>query len=268
MWVCRTQPLLIIDTHCHAGRNWFEPIEVLEFQMDKNDVDRAVLIQHGGTYDNAYLFDAAAARGDRFKVAVLIDPESADPLGDLERCAEQGAAGVRIAPDGQFANTDPPQMWRRAGELGLVVTSLGSAARFAAPAFAKLLDTCPETHVVIEHLAGVGIAEPPYADYMQALKLAARDNTSIKVPGLGEICARPPRLLPELNFDQIPPLFEMAKEAFGVERMMWGSDFPPSAGREGYANTLRSVMEHPAFANPSDREQVMGKTAARIWGWQ
>lgn len=259
--------MLIIDTHCHAGRNWFEPIEVLEFQMDQNGVDRAVLIQHGGTYDNSYLFEESAKRGDRFKVVVLIDPQSADPLGDLERCAEQGAAGVRIAPDGQFANVDASQIWRRAGELGLVVSSLGSAARFAAPAFAALLDDCPDTRVVIEHLAGVGIAEPPYADYVEALKHAERDHTSIKVPGLGEICARPPRLEPELSFDEVPPLFEMAKEAFGVRRMMWGSDFPPSAGREGYANALRGVMDHPAFSGDGELEQVMGRTAARVWGW-
>ena len=114
-------------------------------------------------------------------------------------------------------------------------------------------------------LANLG--QPPYADYAKALQHGARDNTSIKVPGLGEICARPPRLLPELEFDHVPPLFDMAKDAFGVQRMMWGSDFPPSAGREGYANTLRGVIEHPAFADGDDIEWVMGKTAARVWGF-
>ena len=66
--------MLIIDTHTHAGNNWFEPIDVLEFQMDRNCVDNAVLVQHGGTFDNDYLFDEAAKRNGRFKVAVLVDP--------------------------------------------------------------------------------------------------------------------------------------------------------------------------------------------------
>ena len=259
--------MLIIDTHCHAGNNWFEPIETLEFEMDRNGVDQAVLIQHGGTYDNTYLLQEAAKRSGRFKVAVLVDPESRDPLGDLAQLAEQGAAGVRIAPGGQFANAGPYDMWRRAGELGLVVSSIGNASQFAADDFSRVLDACPDTHVILEHLAGVGIAEPPYADYAKALRQGERDNTSIKVPGLGEICARPPCLLPELEFDHVPPLFEMAKEAFGVQRMMWGSDFPPSAGREGYANALRGVLEHPAFADGDDIEWVMGKTAARVWGF-
>ena len=259
--------MLIIDTHCHAGNNWFEPIETLEFEMDRNGVDNAALIQHGGTYDNTYLLQEAAKRPGRFKVAVLVDPESRDPLGDLAQLAEQGAAGIRIAPSGQFANAGPYDIWRRAGELGLVVSSIGNAAQFAADDFARVLDACPDTHVILEHLAGVGIAEPPYADYAKALRQGERDNTSIKVPGLGEICARPSRLLPELEFDHVPPLFEMAKDAFGVQRMMWGSDFPPSAGREGYANTLRGVLEHPAFADGDDLEWVMGKTAARVWGF-
>ena len=42
---------MIIDTHCHAGKNWFLPIESLEFEMNRAGVDGAVLIQHGGTYD-------------------------------------------------------------------------------------------------------------------------------------------------------------------------------------------------------------------------
>ena len=39
---------MIIDTHCHAGINWFEPVENLIFQMDNNSVNKAVLIQHKG----------------------------------------------------------------------------------------------------------------------------------------------------------------------------------------------------------------------------
>ena len=75
---------MIIDTHCHAGRNWFLPIESLEFEMNQAGVDAAVLIQHGGTYDNNYLFREATKRHGRFKVVVMIDPDDSDPLGSME----------------------------------------------------------------------------------------------------------------------------------------------------------------------------------------
>ena len=259
---------MIIDTHCHAGRNWFQPIETLEFEMDQAGVDAAVLIQHGGTYDNDYLFDEAARRAGRYKVVVMIDPANLDPLGKLERLAGQGAAGVRLAPDAQFtALPDVTDIWRKAGELGLVVSSLGDDRRFSASGFKKIIDDCPDTQIVIEHLAGVGITDPPYTDFESALECAQRPNTTIKVPGLGEITVRPPVLQPDFRFENIPPLFEMAHEAFGADRMMWGSDFPPSAGREGYANTLEGVRSHPAFANGDDVDWVLGKTAARVWGF-
>lgn len=260
--------MTIIDTHCHAGGNWFEPIEVLEFQMDRCGVDAAVLIQHGGTYDNNYLFDEANKRKGRFKVVVLIDPDSSDPLGDLERCAEQGAAGVRLYPGQQFKTSHKHDIWKKSGELGLVVSSLGNAEGFASHEFKEMLDACPDTQVVIEHLAGVGITDPPYTTYESALECAQRPNTTLKVPGLGEVTPRPPRLLPAFRFDNVPPLFEMAKEAFGADRLMWGSDFPPSAGREGYQNTLEGVKNHPAFASGDDLDWVLGKTAARVWGFE
>ena len=65
--------MTIVDTHCHAGLSWFEPIEMLLTQMNANDVDKAVLIQHGGTYDNSYLFECSRRFEGRFAVVVIVD---------------------------------------------------------------------------------------------------------------------------------------------------------------------------------------------------
>ena len=257
----------IIDTHCHAGLNWFEPVETLLHEMDTNRVSAAVLIQHGGTYDNDYLFMCAGRFPGRFKVVVLVDPEGADQEGTLARLAERGAAGVRLYPDAQLSGGGPSGLWKTAGELGLVVSCLGKVDQFASDAFKDLVGACPDTKIVIEHLAGAGYAEPPYEVYRAALELAERPNTFIKVPGLGEFVRRPPRLGTQFRFDDVPPLLEMARDAFGVQRMMWGSDFPPSAGREGYHNVLNGVREHPAFADGDDLEWVLGRTAAAVWGF-
>ncbi len=257
----------IIDTHCHAGLNWFEPVETLVHEMDTNLVDEAVLIQHGGTYDNEYLFKCAGRFPGRFKVVVLVDPEERDQRGALAKLAERGAAGVRLYPDASLSGGGPPGLWKAAGELGLVVSCMGKADQFASEGFRDVVDACPGTTVVIEHLAGAGHAEAPYEAYRAALELAERPNTFIKVPGLGEITPRPPRLGPEFHFDDVPPLFEMARDAFGPQRMMWGSDFPPSAGREGYRNVLNGVREHPAFVDGEDLAWVLGRTAATVWGF-
>ena len=56
----------------------------------------------------------------------------------------------------------------------------------------------------------------------------------------------------------------MTREAFGVRRMMCGSNFPPCSAREGYGNTIRGIAEYPKF-DESDRKWIMGEMARRFW---
>ncbi len=253
----------IIDSHCHAGASWFEPIESLLFQMDSNGVERAVLVQHKGVYDNGYLLRSARLHPGRFAVVAMVDTARGDAASRLEYWAEQGAVGVRLGPLERSRGEDPLAVWRKADELGLTVSSQSDAVEdFASDEFARLVSELPGLKIVVEHLAGMEPgAEPPYDAYRKALELARRPNTYVKVGGLGEISLRPAVLSPEFGFDDTPPLIEMALEAFGPGRTTWGSDFPPVSGREGYGNALRGVMEHPALRTRDDREWVMGKAA-------
>ena len=106
----------------------------------------------------------------------------------------------------------------------------------------------------------------PFDAYKRVLALAQYPNTYMKIPGLGEVCERPnPMVLPFPFAGSIPPLMEMAVEAFGPQRLMWGSDFPPVAFREGYRNALRWPMEHVNWGSDSDRDWVFGNTAASLF---
>ena len=67
-------------------------------------------------------------------------------------------------------------------------------------------------------------------------------------------------------FENIPPLIEMAIEAFGPQRLMWWSNFPPVAGRgEGYRNALLWPMEHVTYKSEEDKEWIFGNTAATLY---
>ena len=259
--------MLIVDSHCHAAQSWFEPIEVLLFQMDANGVDKAVLIQHNGAFDNSYLFECSARYLERLAVVAMVDVSQPDAPDTLEQWAKEGAVGVRLWPTWRSPGADPLAIWLKASELGLVVSCLGELEDFASDEFSDLVAQLPDLTIVVEHLAGVGQAGegPPYSSYHKALKLASYPNTYIKIPGLGEINPRPPVLHREFGFDHTPPVIEMALEAFGPQRSMWGSDFPPSAGREGYRNALLGVVDHHALADESEREWIMGKTARQVF---
>ncbi len=257
----------IIDTHCHAGLNWFEPIETLVHEMDSNGVQFAVLVQHGGAFDNGYLLSCAARFDGRFKVVVLLDPKDPDQPGTLEGLAEQGISGVRLRPESRTRGSDPFAVWKKAGDLGLVVSCQGATERFASDDFKKLLDCCGDTSIVIEHLGLSGYDEAQDERYTEMLGTSEWPNVTIKVPGLGEFAERPVRHRRELHFDEIPPLIDRVREYFGANRMMWGSDFPPVAGREGYRNALEGIRDYPVFAKGDEATWVMGRTAAHVWGF-
>jgi L-fuconolactonase len=57
----------------------------------------------------------------------------------------------------------------------------------------------------------------------------------------------------------------MAYDAFGSQRMMWGSDYPRVALREEYRNALQFTMEQMPFCSREDLEWIFGKTALSLW---
>jgi L-fuconolactonase len=176
---------------------------------------------------------------------------------------------VRLYPTQQSPGTDPLAIWRKASELDLPVSCLGAVDEFATDEFESLVSELPGLTIIIEHLAGIKPpTKPPYATFEKALGLSSFPNTYIKVGGLGEISERPAVLKPEFRFDATPPLIEMALEAFGPQRTMWGSDYPPVSGREGYRNALRGVADHPALKADDIREWVMGKTALGLFKFE
>ena len=253
----------IVDSHCHAGESWFEPVEALVHQMDDNSVEKGVLIQHMGVFDNSYLLDCAKRFPGRFTVVALVDasrPDASDMLGQL---VEEGVKGIRLSPEVRSPGGDPLLIWRNAAEFGLTVSSLGTLEDFASDNFRGIVEQLPSLSLVIEHLGGIGQSDDgsPYTQFRRFLELSEYPNTYIKVPGLGEISTRPLVLSSNLHFEDTPPVIEMVMEAFGPRRMMWGSDFPPVSNREGYRNALRGVMEYPAIGLGPDMDWVMGKTA-------
>jgi L-fuconolactonase len=272
----------IVDTHTHAAINWFEPVEMLIHQMNLNGVENAVLVQHGvpqfGTYDHTYLFECVERFPGRFAVVVIVDVTKPDALDKLESYKNQGATGIRLNPGQRSPGDDPLAIWRKADELGLVVSSMGGLSDTSSDEFSDLVAQFPNLPIIIEHMAGGGEGaefpangpgpQPPYTGFKKALELAKYPNTYMKLHGIGELARRPNALKPRFGFDffdSIPPLVEMARDAFGPRRLMWGSDYPPVSQREGYRNALLGVLDHPAFSTQEDREWVMSRTALSVF---
>jgi L-fuconolactonase len=263
--------MFVIDSHVHTGTAWSEPVDVLLFEMERNGVAHACLVQHNGNYDNTYLLECMRRHEGKFKVVGLVDLNDSNQVRILEDLHRQGGSGFRINLRKENEWDPDKPGFKAAGDLGMIVSVIGHAENFAGAKFKKLLDTCPNTHFCLEHLVrspGSDVATGPLDVYEDALKCAEWPNTSVKAPGMGEILKKPSRL-PKTGFtwDTPPPHYALAKKAFGVQRMMWGSNFPPCAAKEGYRNTLIGVRDMPLFQDGDDAAWVMGKTAAKLWGF-
>ncbi len=258
----RRTRMFIVDTHCHVSPYWYEPVESLVSQMDRNGVDKAVLIQMLGQYDNEYQFECEMRYPGRFASLVLVNTVSCDASQRLEKLAEQGARGVRLRPD------DPLKIWQKAADVGLVVSCLGTPPAFASPAFAEILESLPSLPVIIEHLGGMTEWNESATESVKDAVLALNrfPNAYMKIHGLGEFCRRRMPVTNLYPFDPAGlPLLHRACDAF-TGRVMWGSDFPPVSFREGYANALHLPMNELKSRPAAERTEIFGSLAARMFG--
>jgi L-fuconolactonase len=265
----------IVDSHCHASDCWYEPVESLLYQMDANGVEKAILIQMVGQYENSYQAACVRRYPDRIASVVIVDAERPDAVEQLEREKERGAAGVRFRPTTRSPGDDPFAIWRAAERLGLSVSCGGAAAEFAAPGLAEIVASVPTLKIVIEHLGSTSRPDEQVAATVRrrVLGLSRYPNTYIKIHGLGEFCRRAlpvppggPDGQPAFPFVQpLPNALEAAYAAFGAGRMMWGSDFPPVSGREGYRNALRLPMQALEAKSDEERSLIFGQVALTVF---
>lgn len=259
----------IVDGHCHVSPVWFEPVDTLLYQMQRNSVAQAVLTQLLGQFDNAYQQDCLSRFPGQFASVVAVDPADPAALGELRMLASGGASGVRLRPDSRSPGADPHAIWRTAAECDLAVSCVGPAAGFLSPGFAELVAGVPKLPIVLEHLGGWA---RPDCDASEATRAGIRDlarfaNLYLKVPPLGQLVKRAARLpaagrsLPLENADLVLELLG----CFGAERLMWGSDFPPVSSREGYDNALKWSMELLATTGLAVQAEVFGGTARRLF---
>src|SRR5579859_1824117 len=103
--------MLIVDSHCHVSDCWYEPVESLLFQMDRNGVEKAILIQMNGQANNAYQAACVRKYPGRFASVVVVDAGRTDAPATLERLAAEGASGVRLSPGTRSPGDDPLAIW-------------------------------------------------------------------------------------------------------------------------------------------------------------
>jgi len=267
----------IIDPHVHvwtqdprypwAQRSATPPVEeatpeVLLKLMNANGVSHTVLIQViYYLWDNRYARDSVRKYKGKFQGVCRVNPESPSAPDDLARLVkEDGFHGVRLSPAG-----DPrgdwingplmPPLWKRTQELKVPMTLLTSTSRL--PDAARLIERFPELDVVIDHMADCPLDRPE--ELKKLLALARYPRVYVKISHTWSLSKEP---YPYRDtHDQVHKLYD----AFGPQRLMWGTDWPISERHCGYARALAVVRDEMKFLNQEDKTWILGKTVERIW---
>ncbi|MGP6170055.1 amidohydrolase family protein [Microbacterium sp. A196] len=235
--------------------------------MDENGVDSAVLVSPSLNYgtDATYAFEAAEAHPGRFAVIVPIDLARQHPEDLLDEISDRKyVAGLRHmlwTPEQRAAlnSLRLDALWRgmvRAG-LPLCVATRGETAEIA-----ELAGRFPELTIVIDHLGLPSSPTPPAPENPftllgTILQLAPLPNIAVKITGM-----------PALSHERYPfadlhDAMHRTVDAFGAERVMWGTDWTRVHEFADYAAGVQWMLESGLDAD--ELRLVRGESAARIF---
>ncbi len=236
------------DAPCSAAQ--------LDDLMGQSGVDRAVLVQAVGAYhdDNRYAIDAAELARDRFVAVAMLDAGNPDASAQLEDVAAKGAAGVRLVAGTpgsavQFDDDAVLQLALRSRELGLAIIVAGLAEGL--PALNRLMARAPGLEVAVDHCGF-----PPYPDLGALLPLAAFPGVLLKVSTLNLDAGH------EVDGDGGARLLATLVDAFGAERLMWGSNWSFTHDRP-YPELVDMARAASTGLGKQAQAEYLGGTAMR-----
>lgn len=236
--------------------------EVLFRYARPSKVSRIVLV-HIGTYgtDLRLVLDAIERYPDAFRIVGMVEPASPTVAEEMEGLLEKGVTGFRIA-----AGADDADRWLQAPGYD---TMFRTAARTrqamcplthppGVPEIDRMCGEHPDTTVVIDHMTRIGEQAPINDDHIDQLcALARHPNVHVKISRLHALGDGPPH-------DDLLPMIRRVIDAFGPQRLMWGSDSPYQVVKETYEDSI-SVVRDKLGLSDSDRNQILAGTAEKVF---
>ncbi|MDH6115384.1 L-fuconolactonase [Kitasatospora sp. MAP12-15] len=275
-----------IDAHHHVWdltrrpQAWLDAPESAAIRRDFGTADlaplakvagigRTVLVQVLPDLDETREFLALAAAEPLVAGVVgwadLTDPAIADTLTDLRHgTGGELLVGVRHLVQGEadpawLNRPDVRRGLRAVGDAGLCYDLLTLPHQL--PAAIETVRALPEQRFVLDHLAKPPIARGELGSWADRLRELAREpHVSCKLSGLVTEADHNRWTVADLR-----PYAEVALDAFGPERVMFGSDWPVCLLAASYGEVVSAAQNLTGRLEPHERAQVFGGTAARVY---
>lgn len=271
--------LRIIDPHVHVWKNdprypWPREEknpprenalpETLLGLMQAHGVERTVIVHYiGYRWDCRYAGDVIRAHPREFMGVCRINPEAEGAADDLSRWVkEYGFQGVRLSPaagssgDWITNKTAMDRILQRAAELKIPLCVLCGTARL--PDVANLIERHRESlDVCIDHMADCAIDQQ--AEQKKLLDLARFPRVMVKISHLWSLSRQ------QYPYRDTHELVKKVYDAFGPERLMWGTDWPIVEKYCGYGKAVALYRDEIGFLTAEDRRWILGGTALKLW---
>jgi L-fuconolactonase len=130
------------------------------------------------------------------------------------------------------------------------------------PAAVELVALLPEQPFVVDHLAKPRIAASAIEGWGRDIRAIARhENVCCKVSGMVTEAARQGWKRADFT-----PYLDVVLEAFGPERLMFGSDWPVCLLAGEYADVATIPRDYFSRLSATEQRMIWGGTAARFYG--
>jgi len=246
-------------THSAWPVERFPQVERLIESMDRSGVDVAVVAAWPWQdpelcrYHNDFLAEICG-RLPQLAWLGIVNPATSDALAELERVQQLGASGIgELNADAQGFSWEEDDHVRELGELATTLDfplmahvsepvghDYPGKGTATPPRILDFVQSHPDLRFVAAHWGG-GL---PFYELMPEVGMALRNVTYDTAAS---------------TYLYRPEVFEVVTRIVGVERVMWGSDYPVLGQRRFLAKT-REVLPDSAMV------PVLGGNAARLYG--
>jgi predicted TIM-barrel fold metal-dependent hydrolase len=236
-------------------------------EMDEGGVDAAVIHPPSwGPKDDELAEQAVRDYPGRFAIMgkVPLTPESA-PLVAAWR-QQPGNLGLRFGFLGEpgrtwLADGTLEWLWEAAEQAGVPIAML---ATDSLRDIGGIAERHPGLRLTIDHLGGRGgnttLKDDAAMEHLpDLLKLARRPNVAVKATGAPGYSSGP------YPYTSMHPHLHQIFDAFGPERMFWGTDITkmPCPWRQ----CITMFTEELPWLKGRDLDLVMGEAICAWWGW-
>ncbi len=233
--------------------------------MQDAGVALSVVVQASTCYghDNRYLVDAVQAQPQHYLGVGSLDMLADDAVARIDQWMAAGLSGLRVFVAGHTAadrsiRLDDPRTfaaWAHASERRIPVCVQLRADGL--PQLDAVLTRFPQAIVLLDHFARPEIDDgPPYAKAASLFALARHPGLHFKFTTHN---ARDSRL----GLATQASFCRALVDAFGAQRIAWGSNFPASSGSLG--QLLQEALEATAALSEAERGWIFSHTAHALY---